>query len=122
MSEDPNKVRNDPMVPEYWLTGEDLQDKIRALGYDSPIVDGIAVDFHDLLQASLRIQEEIVPSILATDVADKAKLLELLRELRYEFDHIRWHSQSATNSLDCAIQQVEGPSQIQRQSDSISAS
>ena len=107
MSEDPNKVRNDPMIPEYWLVGEDLQDKIRAAGYDAPTVDGIAVDFHDLLQSAVRIEQELVATIVKTPVEDRAKLGELLKELRYEFDHIGWHCQSATAYLDSAIATIE---------------
>jgi len=106
MSEDPNKVRNDPMVPEYWLAGEDLQDRIRALGYDAPTVDGIAVDFHDLLQSADKINRELVASIIAGPVEDKEKLVELLCELRYEFDHVRWHCESATAYLDSAIEHI----------------
>ena len=107
MREDPNKVRNDPMVPEYWLAGEDLQDKIRAAGYDSPTVDGIAVDIHDLLQAAKRIEEEIVPMLADAGLADREKFLQLLQELRYEFDHIAWHSASGTHYLDAAINSIE---------------
>ena len=107
MSEDPNKVRNDPMIPEYWLVGEDLQDKIRAAGYDAPTVDGIAVDFHDLLQSAVRIEQELVAMIIKTPVADRPKLVELLKELRYEFDHIGWHCQSATAYLDNAITAID---------------
>ena len=106
MSEDPNKVRNDPMVPEYWLVGEDLQDKIRAAGYDAETVDGIAVDFHDVLQAASRIETELVPAILATDPTDTAKLTELLEELRFEFNHIRWHGEAADGYLQLAATQI----------------
>lgn len=108
MSEDPNKDRNDPMVPEYWLVGEDLQDKIRAAGYDAPTVDGIAVDFHDLLQAAVRIEQELVATIVKTPVENQDRLCELLKELRYEFDHIGWHCQSATAYLAGAIAAIEG--------------
>ena len=107
MSEDPNKVRNDPMVPEYWLVGEDLQDKIRAAGYDSPTVDGIAVDFHDLLQSAVRIEQELAAAIIHTPPDDREKLLEHLKELRYEFNHIGWHCQEATFYLDSAIAAIE---------------
>jgi len=105
--EDPNKVRNDPMVPEYWLAGEDVQDKIRAAGFDAATVDGIAVDIHDLLQSAKRIEEEIVPQLAETSLEDQQKLLELLKELRYEFDHIGWHSASATKYLDDAVEAIE---------------
>lgn len=101
MPDDPNKVRNDPMVPEYWLLGEDLQDKIRASGYDSPTVEGIAVDIHDLLQAAGRIQAEIGPAIVGA--FDREELIKLLEEFRYELDHIRWHCESAEAYLSSAI-------------------
>ena len=95
------------MVPEYWLAGEDLQDKIRAAGFDATTVDGIAVDIHDLLQSAKRIEEEIVPMLGETGSADREKFLQLLRELRYEFDHIGWHSASATQYLDDAVAAIE---------------
>ncbi|HTQ11716.1 MAG TPA: hypothetical protein VMI31_16770, partial [Fimbriimonadaceae bacterium] len=59
---DPNEGSTDPMVPEHWKLGEDLQDRIRDAGYESETVEGIAVDVHDLLQACDRIRDEIVPS------------------------------------------------------------
>ncbi len=107
MSSDPNKDRNDPMAPEYWLLGEDLQDKIRAAGYDSPTVEGIAVDIHDLLQAATRIQQELAPAIVGASVEDKVELLELLTELKFEFDHVRWHCGAASAYLDTAIKSVQ---------------
>ena len=107
MSEDPNKDRNDPMAPEYWLLGEDLQDRIRAAGYESPTVDGIAVDFHDLLQSAARIEQVLSPGLVGLPPDDRAKLLELMRELRYEFEHIGWHCQSASAYLGDAINQIE---------------
>jgi hypothetical protein len=106
MSEDPTKVRNDPMVPDYWLVGEDLQDKIRAAGYDAETVDGIAVDYHDLLQAASRIETEIVPAILATEPTDSEKLSQLLEELRFEFNHVRWHGEAAEGYLQRAIANI----------------
>jgi hypothetical protein len=105
MSEDPNKDRNDPMVPEFWCLGEDLQDKIRAIGYDSPTVDGIAVDIHDLLQSATRIGEELASAIVATPLADRQKLVDQLRELRYEFRHIGWHCEDAAQYLSSALDQ-----------------
>ena len=59
LSLDPNKDRNDPMVPEYWLLGEDLQDRIRGAGYDSPTVEGIAVDIHDLPDTGYPMEPEV---------------------------------------------------------------
>ncbi|MDR3691549.1 MAG: hypothetical protein P4L46_19370 [Fimbriimonas sp.] len=101
MSDDPNKVRNDPMVPEYWQLGEDLQDRILSAGYESPTVEGIAVDVHDLLQASARIQEVLIPGILAAK--NPAEQLELIDELRYEFRHIAWHCGSADTFLTAVL-------------------
>ena len=102
--DDPNKDRNDPMVPEYWQLGEDLQDKIRAAGYDSPTVEGIAVDVHDLLQSAARIEQVLIPAIVAiVDLhVDREKLAGLLGELRYEFDHVGWHCRAATEYLSAA--------------------
>jgi hypothetical protein len=100
---DPNKERNDPMVPEYWLLGEDVQDRIRAAGYESPEVEGIAVDLHDLLQAADRIREELGPEILASE---PAALKEALARLAEELDHIRWHCDSATRFLEAAAAAV----------------
>ena len=108
MQPDPNKDRNDPMVPEYWLLGEDLQDKIRAAGYDSPTVEGIAVDLHDLLQAAKRIEEELAPSIVAASPVDSARLIELMKALKFEFEHIAWHCNSATSYISKAIKEIEG--------------
>jgi len=107
MSDDPNKDRNDPMVPEYWLLGEDLQDKIRGAGYDSPTVEGIAVDLHDLLQSAHRIQSEIAAAIVDSPTGDP-KLLDLIRELKYEFDHIGWHCESASRYLASALGEIPG--------------
>ena len=107
MTVDPNKDRNDPMVPQYWLLGEDLQDKIRAAGYDSPTVDGIAVDLHDLLQSAVRIQEELASAIVKLPAEDSPKLLELLRELKFEFAHVGWHCESAVAYVSAAIDQLE---------------
>ena len=94
------------MIPEYWLLGEDLQDKIRAAGYEAPTVDGIAVDFHDLLQSAARIQEVLVPALVAVSVDDRSAMLALLNDLKFEFDHIAWHCQSATTYLDHSMAQI----------------
>ena len=108
MSLDPNKERNDPMMPEYWQLGEDLQDKIQAAGYESPTVDGIAVDVHDLLQASATIEQELIPRVLdQMDLRDKQALIEKLETLRFEFDHIAWHCQAASNYLSAAIESLK---------------
>jgi hypothetical protein len=79
--DDPNRDRNDPMVPEYWSLGEAIQDQVRLGGYDHPEVEGIAVDLHDILQAADSIRA-IQPS---SDLA----------ELRFELEHIRWHCERA---------------------------
>lgn len=109
MSVDPNKDRNDPMVPEFWTLGEDLQDGIRAAGYDAQSVEGIAVDVHDLLQAAGRIERELAPAIVALAQSDRIRLLEVLGELRDEFAHIAWHCDSAARQLSEAISQIGDP-------------
>ncbi len=108
MNPDPNKDRNDPMMPEFWQLGEDLQDKIRTAGYDSPTVEGIAVDVHDLLQSAARIEQNLIPDVLGIyDVKDKEKLLEHLKELKYEFSHVGWHCVAAAQYLTAAIHALE---------------
>ncbi|MGV3617824.1 MAG: hypothetical protein ACO1SV_21070 [Fimbriimonas sp.] len=97
---DPNKERNDPMVPEYWELGEDIQDKVRRAGYEADAVEGIAVDIHDLLQAAEKIEQELGPGVL--QAVDREALLVRLRELTAEFDHIRWHCDAALEYLDAA--------------------
>jgi hypothetical protein len=62
---DPNEGSIDPMVEEYWLLGENLQDRILAAGYSQETVDGIAVDIHDLLQATDLVKSELAPAVLA---------------------------------------------------------
>ena len=89
---DPNKESNDPMIPEHWQLGEDVQDKIRAAGYEAPEVEGIAVDIHDLLQAADRIRDDLAPQIL---VASPVDLTGLLEKLSAELDHVKWHCEAA---------------------------
>jgi hypothetical protein len=79
--DDPNRDRNDPMVPEYWALGEAVQDRVRLAGYDHPEVEGIAVDLHDILQAADFIRS-FQPG------AD-------LTSLQFELEHIRWHCDRA---------------------------
>jgi hypothetical protein len=99
---DPNEGSTDPMVPEHWRLGEDLQDHIRDAGYQSEEVDGIAVDVHDLLQASDRIRDEIIPAILAGgDIATNLKLLQ------FELGHIRWHADAAEAHIRKALAVLE---------------
>ena len=101
---DPNKERNDPMVAEYWQLGEDVQDKVRAAGYESPEVEGIAVDIHDLLQAADRIREELAPRIVSSD---PAQIRQALADLKEELDHVRWHCDAATDYLDADMRDPE---------------
>lgn len=108
MSQDPNKDRNDPMMPEYWQLGEDLQDRIRSAGYESPTVEGIAVDVHDLLQSAARIEQNLTPGVLGVyDATDRTQLIEKLKELKYEFSHVGWHCVSAAQYLTAAIHALE---------------
>jgi len=93
---DPNKESNDPMIPEHWLLGDDVQDKIRAAGYNAPEVDGIAVDIHDLLQSADRIRDELGPQILS---CSPDELSGLLSQLATEFDHVKWHCEAAAAYL-----------------------
>lgn len=101
---DPNEGSTDPMVPEHWKLGEDLQDRIRAAGYESETVDGIAVDIHDLLQACDRIRDEIVPAAIAAPDGDLAALLS---RLRFELSHIGWHTEAADAYLSNALSVFE---------------
>src|SRR5437763_1903558 len=93
LGRDPNEGSTDPMVPEHWQLGEALQDKVRAAGYDSETVEGIAVDIHDLLQSADRIRDELVPAILAHD--NVAALAADLKNLQAEIAHLHWHTQAA---------------------------
>ena len=96
---DPNEGRNDPMVPEYWLLGEAVQDAIISAGYEAETVEGVAVDIHDLLQAADHIRAELGPRIVAAG-DDKEALIKLLAELKFEFEHIRWHCDDAVAFLN----------------------
>jgi hypothetical protein len=98
---DPNAGSTDPMVADYWKLGEDLQDRIRDAGYESEIVEGIAVDVHDLLQACDRVREEIIPEALTGD------LVVQLKRLQFELSHIRWHTQAAETHLRHALAALE---------------
>lgn len=97
--DDPNKERNDPMVPEYWSLGEDFQDQVRAAGYEPDAVEGIAVDIHDLLQAA-----DMIRSILESDAA----LGEKLAQLSFEVEHVRWHCDAASAYLRAAREAIGG--------------
>jgi hypothetical protein len=104
---DPNEGRNDPMVAEHWQLGEEVQDKIRAAGYESEGVEGIAVDIHDILQAADRIRDELAPALLA---AEGTALVEVLREIGFELDHIRWHAEAGRRYVEAAESQLSGSS------------
>lgn len=93
MKPDPNKDRNDTIVPEYWSLGEDFQDKIRLSGYESETVEGVAVDIHDLLQAA-----DAIRIALASEVDLRTQIDTLL----FELDHIKWHCDAATRHLEAA--------------------
>jgi hypothetical protein len=90
MSEDPNKDRNDPMVPEYWTLGEDLMEQMRSSGATIEGLEGVAVDIHDILQIA-----DSIKSILASD----AILEEKLQALRFEADHMKWHAESLKSAV-----------------------
>jgi hypothetical protein len=89
---DPNKDRNDPMVPEHWELGESIQDRIRNAGFARDEVEGIAVDIHDLLQAADAIRDSLGPAILR---ASRDELAPAVRALAAELNHVRWHCESA---------------------------
>ena len=103
-SRDPNEGSTDPMVPEHWRLGEDLQDRIRDAGYDSDTVEGIAVDVHDLMQACDRIRDEIIPAALAASTAD---LTAHVKQLQFELSHIRWHATAGEAHLQRALAVLE---------------
>jgi len=101
---DPNEGSIDPMVAEYWKLGEDIQDKILALGYSQETVDGIAVDIHDLLQASDDIRAVIGPAILeAESLESTAKQLDLLKQALH---HIEWHCASGKRYIEAVQSQL----------------
>jgi len=102
---DPNEGSTDPMVAEYWLLGESVQDRIISEGYEHEGVDGIAVDIHDLLQSADRIREEL--GALTIEAADRAALIEALRKLDFEFGHIAWHCRAAQDYLAQATTNLE---------------
>lgn len=106
MSQDPNVDRNDPMLPEYWSLGEDVQDHIARAGYQQDTVEGIAVDLHDLLQAADRIREELVPAILAA--SEPTAIAAAIAELESEWRHIAWHCEAAQGYLARARLTIAG--------------
>lgn len=102
---DPNEGSIDPMIPEYWVMGEAVQDRIISEGYQQESVDGIAVDIHDLLQAADRIKEELAPAILKAE--SKEAVIETLKLLRQEIHHIAWHCNAAQTYLDEAAARLQ---------------
>ncbi len=94
---DPNEGSTDPMVAEFWQLGEAVQDRLIEAGFESETVEGIAVDIHDLLQASERINSTLAPAILEAKSAEE--LQTAIAALKWEMDHIRWHGQNASDYL-----------------------
>ena len=90
------------MVAEYWQLGEDVQDAIRRGGYEAETVEGIAVDIHDLLQATEKIQRELAPALLK----EGHDLPARIRELAAELEHVRWHCDAAIEHLQAAERQI----------------
>lgn len=109
MRPDPNEGRNDPMVFEHWELGEAVQDSLRHAGVVTEAVEGIAVDLHDLLQATDRIRSELAPGIVSAAPEDREKLFALVSELRYELEHIAWHCEAAGRYLADSEQQLGQP-------------
>ena len=101
---DPNEGSIDPMEPEFWQLGEAVQDKILEAGYESETVAGIAVDIHDLLQSAERVRQIISPQIL--EASDSNSLREALESLKFEFGHVQWHGQNATEFLAKALERI----------------
>ena len=98
---DPNEGSTDPMIAEYWLLGEAVQDKLIALGYESETVEGIAVDIHDILQAADRIKEVLAPGIVNGESEDGVR--QAVANLKQEMDHLRWHGQNAVSFLSASV-------------------
>jgi hypothetical protein len=94
---DPNEDRNDPMIPEYWELGEQIQERIRGAGYETDVVESLAVDIHDILQAADAVRDVIGPALLS---ADGVELTAAIRALVDELGHIRWHCDSAVEFLE----------------------
>jgi hypothetical protein len=103
---DPNEGRNDPMVAEHWQLGEAIQEIVAATGYQTGEVEGIAVDIHDLLQAADRIRTDLGPKLCNFSREQREELRKHLRELAFELDHIRWHSEAAVDYLDGAVREL----------------
>lgn len=95
---DPNEGSIDPMEPEYWKLGEDVQDRIAASGHDSETVVGIAVDIHDILQSAERIRHSLAPAVV--DAKTPEELQAALHALSFEFGHLHWHGANGRSFLD----------------------
>jgi hypothetical protein len=78
------------MVPEYWSLGEDLMEEMRVAGLGGSLLEGVAVDIHDILQIADDIQ-----AVLRSD----RSLQEKVEALRFEARHLRWHSESLEASM-----------------------
>jgi hypothetical protein len=101
---DPNEGSTDPMESDFWVLGEAVQDKILAAGYEAESVEGIAVDIHDLLQAADRIRLQLSPAVLESK--DNDQIRQALDGLKFEFEHIRWHCDSASDFLTKALEKI----------------
>lgn len=93
------------MVPEYWQLGEAVQDRIIAAGYEQEIVDGIAVDIHDSLQASSLIENELCPAILAAESDED--LISALSKLQAEYLHLEWHARAGQTYLQSVLDKLQ---------------
>ena len=102
---DPNEGSTDPMVPDYWLLGEAIQDRIIAAGYDQETVDGIAVDIHDSLQAADLIEADLGPSLVKATT--KEELQQAILRLQNEFRHLEWHGKAAQAYLDSVLNALD---------------
>lgn len=101
---DPNEGSTDPMVEEYWLLGEAVQDRILSLGYRQEEVDGIAVDIHDILQAADLVKSEIAPAILGAGSPEE--LAAAIERLKFELCHLEWHGRSGQRYLESVQAQL----------------
>jgi hypothetical protein len=101
---DPNEGSIDPMVEEYWLLGESLQDRILAAGYSQEKVDGIAVDVHDILQAADLIKSELAPAVLNATTPEEFD--SAIERLKAELHHLEWHGGSGQRYLESVRSQL----------------
>jgi hypothetical protein len=99
---DPNEGSIDPMVEEYWLLGEALQDRILAAGYAQESVDGIAVDVHDLLQAADLVRTELAQAVISAKTREQFD--QAVSRLQQEFHHLAWHGRSGDAYLSSVVE------------------